>query len=58
MNADRKQLDQMYREWKRVDFLAAAARICESLDRAASYAPDKIKRDALVLARYWINRCR
>ena len=32
--------------------------ICEQLDEGADHAPAKLKQDALVLARYYINRVR
>lgn len=55
---DRKRYAQMWAEFRRVEMLNKTQRICEALDRAATYAPPNVKQDALVLARYWINRAR
>jgi hypothetical protein len=32
--------------------------ICEQLDEGEAYAPAKLKQQALVLARYYVNRAR
>lgn len=51
-------LDQMQRAYLQTQLRAKALRICEELDRSCNYASAEAKQDAMVTARYWINRCR
>lgn len=51
-------LDAMQRAYLVTQKRAQALRICEALDKAVDTCPAKMKQDALVLARYWVNRCR
>jgi hypothetical protein len=51
-------LDALQRAYLQTQLRAKALRICEELDRGCNHAAAKLKQDALVLARYYINRAR
>lgn len=51
-------LDALQRAYSQTAYRAAADRICAHLDVVEAYSPAKQKHEALVLARYYINRSR
>ena len=51
-------LDALQRAYQATQYRARALAECERLDRACDHAPAKMKQEALILARYYINRSR
>ena len=51
-------LDALQRAYQATQYRARALRICEEMDRNCDHASAQAKLDALVTARYYINRSR
>ena len=51
-------LAQLQAAYRAAEMRRRALIICEQLDEGEAYAPAKLKQDALVLARYYVNRAR
>lgn len=58
MNQRPRSTSECLAMYMRAVYRARALRICEALDNAVNLAPAEQKQHALVLARYYINRCR